>query len=121
MTYSCAAIVHGIDLTAHRRSPFEPFEGIMGDLEMDGLVESSYNGMGETPYWIGPRLGSISSTSPSLEGCRLEPTRAEMAAFAEDRERLAAHLEASGDGEKARLARLVREAEPKTFLAWGSS
>lgn len=116
MTYACAHFVYGIEIP----------KGTGGDRTLQrmvdkGLVETTYNGMGGIPFWVGVQMGFIEATRSSLANCRIQPTESDKAGFAEKRDALLARLSLASDSGSRQLAALVRDAVPCTFLAWGSS
>lgn len=122
MTYSSAHIVYGIDVTPEGRgSPFARFEELVETLSEQDLVQSAYNGLGDTPYWVGARLGGISPSTTRLKGLRLEPNGDDVAKFEKARKALLDHLATSDEEGAKEFAALVESQVPEVFLAWGSS
>lgn len=122
MTYSCVQIVYGIDLTPDQDgNPFAPFDELVDELRDAGVVEGAYNGIGDTPYWVGADLGYADPSTTRTEGMRMAPTPEDEADFAAKRDALLSHLDGLGTDEAADMAKVVRGQRPVVFLAWSSS
>lgn len=123
MTYAIGSIVYGLDLNPEEQgSPFARLGGLIHDLASeDEMIQTSYSGNGDSPYWIGADLGCIDETDKSVSGVRLVPTDEDKAAFEEARKALLDHLSASDEAGAKELAALVAAQAPEVFIAWGSS
>ncbi len=122
MTHSCIQIVYGIDLTPEQDgNPFAPFDELVDELRDAGVVEGAYNGMGDTPYWVGADLGWTEQGMSGTKGMRMAPTPEDEADFSARRDALLAHLDGLATDEAADMAKIVRTQRPLVFLAWASS
>lgn len=116
MTYSTGTVVFGIEIT-HLARQGSPYKQLVCELNDASLISSTYNGLGENPYWLGVTMGYIDvCETTDVSEIKLVATDKDRGEFT-----VALELFCSTTLVPEELAEALKKVEPKVLIIWGSS